>query len=111
MKLHPSTGIRLVVDAKRADAATAEQINLDMEFADEGGEGATPYEVLLHAALIGDSSRFKRQDSVEECWRVMQPLLDSPPPVHPYEKGSWGPAAADDLVAGVGGWRGPWVAS
>ena len=111
VKLHPSTGIRLLVDAKRADAATAEQINLDMEFADEGGEGATPYEVLLHAALIGDSSRFKRQDSVEECWRVVQPLLDSPPPVHPYEKGSWGPAAADDLVADVGGWRGPWVAS
>ena len=31
---------------------------------------------------------------------MMQPLLDDPPPVHPYEKGSWGPAAADQLVAG-----------
>jgi glucose-6-phosphate 1-dehydrogenase len=38
-------------------------------------------------------------------------LLDAPPPVHPYEKGSWGPAQANDLVAAVGGWRGPWVAS
>jgi glucose-6-phosphate 1-dehydrogenase len=82
-----------------------------MEFAEEGGEGATPYEVLLHAALIGDSTRFKRQDSVAETWRVMQPLLDSPPPVHDYAKGSWGPAAADDLVADVGGWYGPWAAS
>ena len=107
----PSTGIRLLVDAKRADAARPEQISLDMEFAEEGGEGATPYEVLLHAALIGDSTRFKRQDSVEETWRVMQPLLDSPPPVHEYAKGSWGPAAADDLVAEHGGWRGPWVPS
>ena len=43
-----------------------EQINLDMEFAQEGGEGPTPYEVLLHAALIGDSKRFTRQDGVEE---------------------------------------------
>ena len=31
----------------------------------EGGEGPTPYEVLLHAALIGDSKRFTRQDGVE----------------------------------------------
>jgi glucose-6-phosphate 1-dehydrogenase len=111
VRLDPSTGIRLLVDAKRADGATPEQISLDMEFAEEGGEGATPYEVLLHAALIGDSTRFKRQDSVAETWRVMQPLLDSPPPVHDYAKGSWGPAAADDLVADVGGWYGPWAAS
>jgi glucose-6-phosphate 1-dehydrogenase len=111
VKLDPSTGIRLLVDAQRADGVKPERISLDMEFAEEGGEGATPYEVLLHAAMIGDSKRFKRQDSVEETWRIMQPLLDAPPTVHPYEKGSWGPAAANDLVADDGGWRGPWVAS
>ena len=102
VRLDPTTGIRLLVDAQRADAAKPEQINLDMEFAEEGGEGATPYEVLLHAAMVGDSKRFTRQDSVEQTWRVMQPLLDSPPPVHAYAKGSWGPAAADELVAGHG---------
>jgi glucose-6-phosphate 1-dehydrogenase len=111
VKLDPSTGIRLIVDAQRADSVTPERINLDMEFAEEGGEGATPYEVLLHAAMVGDSKRFTRQDSVEEAWRVMQPLLDGPPKVHAYEKGSWGPSAADELVAGYGGWHGPWVAS
>jgi glucose-6-phosphate 1-dehydrogenase len=111
VRLDPTTGIRLLVDAQRADGAKPEQISLDMEFAQEGGEGATPYEVLLHAAMIGDSKRFKRQDSVEQCWRVMQPLLDAPPPVHPYAKGSWGPAAANDLVAAHGGWYGPWVGS
>jgi glucose-6-phosphate 1-dehydrogenase len=111
VKLDPSTGIRLIVDAQRADSITPERINLDMEFAEEGGEGATPYEVLLHAAMVGDSKRFTRQDSVEEAWRVMQPLLDAPPSVHAYEKGSWGPAAAEELVAGYGGWHGPWVAS
>jgi glucose-6-phosphate 1-dehydrogenase len=111
VKLDPSTGIRLIVDAQRADSITPERINLDMEFAEEGGEGPTPYEVLLHAAMVGDSKRFTRQDGVEEAWRVMQPLLDAPPEVHAYEKGSWGPAAADELVAGYGGWHGPWVAS
>ena len=109
VKLDPSTGIRLIVNAQRADEAKPEQITLDMEFAHQGGEGATPYEVLLHAAMIGDSKRFARQDSVEEGWRAMQPLLDSPPPVHRYAKGSWGPAAADQLVTGHGGWHGPWV--
>jgi glucose-6-phosphate 1-dehydrogenase len=109
VKLDPSTGIRLIVDAQRADHTEPERIHLDMEFAEEGGEGATPYEVLLHAALLGDSKRFTRQDSVEETWRVVQPLLDNPPPVNPYEKGTWGPAEAADLVRGYGAWRGPWV--
>jgi glucose-6-phosphate 1-dehydrogenase len=82
-----------------------------MEFAQEGGEGATPYEVLLEAALTGNSLRFTRQDAVEETWRVMQPLLDGPPPVHPYAQGSWGPEAANELLAGHGRWHEPWIAS
>jgi glucose-6-phosphate 1-dehydrogenase len=109
VKLDPSTGIRLRVEAQRGDRPKPEEVHLDMEFAQEGGEGATPYEVLLHAAMVGQSARFTRQDSVEEAWRVLQPLLDAPPPVQPYTKGSWGPSAADRLVASYGGWRGPWV--
>jgi glucose-6-phosphate 1-dehydrogenase len=108
VKLDPSTGIRLIVEAHRADTFGARRIDFDVEFAEEGGEGPTPYEVLLHAALIGDSTRFTRQDGVEETWRIMQPLLDQPPPVHPYAPGSWGPPEADELVRGYG-WHGPWI--
>ncbi|HKE99008.1 MAG TPA: glucose-6-phosphate dehydrogenase [Actinomycetes bacterium] len=111
VKLDPTTGIRLALEAQRGDAPEPEQVRLDVEFAQEGGEGATPYEVLLHAAMVGDSARFTRQDAVQEAWRVLQPLLDAPPPVHPYAKGSWGPAAADQLLAGYGRWHEPWVAS
>jgi glucose-6-phosphate 1-dehydrogenase len=111
VKLDPSTGIRLIVDARRADISTVGRIELDMEFAEEGGEGATPYEVLLHAAMVGDSTRFTRQDGVEETWRVMQPLLDAPPPVHRYAPGSWGPTEAERLTEGYGGWHGPWLTS
>jgi glucose-6-phosphate 1-dehydrogenase len=111
VKLDPSTGVRLVVDARRGMRRKPEPITLDMEFGEEGGEGAAPYEVLLHAAMIGDSKRFTRQDGVEEAWRVMQPLLDAPPPVHAYAPGSWGPGAADELVAGHGRWHDPWIAS
>jgi glucose-6-phosphate 1-dehydrogenase len=109
IKLDPSTGVRVVLDARRADAATAEPVNLDLEFAQQGGEGATPYEVLLYAAMQGQSTRFTRQDGVEETWRIMQPLLDTPTPVHKYAPGSWGPEAGDELVSEHGGWHGPWV--
>ena len=111
MKLDPSTGIRMVLDAQRGDAPGPERVTMDLEFADEGGEAATPYEVLLDAAMRGDAMRFTRQDGVEEQWRIMQPLLDAPPPVHPYAKGTWGPDAGDRLPHGFGGWHGPWVAS
>ena len=109
LKLDPTTGTRLILDAHRADIAGPEAITLDMEFAEEGGEGPTPYEVLLLDAMRGDSTRFTRQDGVEETWRIFQPLLDNPPPVHKYAPGTWGPEAADDLVAAFGGWHGPWI--
>ena len=110
VKLDPSTGIRVMLHARRADVASVGTIDLDMEFADAGGEGPTPYEVLLHAAMMGDSTRFARQDGVEETWRIMQPLLDAPSPVHAYSPGSWGPEAAEALTADHGGWQAPWVA-
>jgi glucose-6-phosphate 1-dehydrogenase len=109
VRLDPSTGVRIGLDARRADAVGPERITLDMTFAEEGGEGPTPYEVLLLAAMRGDSTRFTRQDGVEETWRIVQPLLDAPPPVQPYPPGSWGPAAAESLLAGHAGWHLPWT--
>jgi glucose-6-phosphate 1-dehydrogenase len=110
VKLDPSTGIRLVVDAHRADTNATGRVELDLEFAAQGGEGPTPYEVLLLGALEGNPMRFTRQDAVEEAWRIFQPLLDAPPPVHPYAPGSWGPQEAEDLVRGHGTWHAPWLA-
>lgn len=110
-RIDPTAGIRLKLDAHRADHPGPAPIELDMEFAREGGEGPTPYEVLLHAALVGDSTHFTRQDNVEESWRIAAPLLEAPPAVIPYAKGSWGPPEADRLVAHYGGWHRPWVAN
>jgi glucose-6-phosphate 1-dehydrogenase len=109
VRVDPSTGIRFDMEAHRAGEDTPGPIYLQMMFAEEGGEGATPYEVLLRAALVGDHSKFTRQAGVEEKWRIVQPLLDAPPPVYPYAPGSWGPKEADSLVADVGGWRRPWT--
>jgi glucose-6-phosphate 1-dehydrogenase len=111
VKLDPSTGTRVVLDAHRADQAGPEAVMLDVEFAAQGGEAPTPYEVLLADAMRGDSTRFTRQDGVEETWRIFEPLLREPPPVYRYAPGSWGPAEAEDLIAGFGQWHSPWLES
>jgi glucose-6-phosphate 1-dehydrogenase len=111
VRLDPTTGFRLILEAHRADAPGPEPINLELQFAEQGGEGPTPYEVLFHAALTGDGTFFTHQDTVEETWRIVQPLLDHPPRVRPYRRGSWGPAAAGKLPELNGGWRSPWTSS
>jgi glucose-6-phosphate 1-dehydrogenase len=110
-RIDPATGVQMVLDAQRADSPGQTGIELEMEFAKEGVEAATPYEVLLQAGIEGDSSHFTRQDSVEETWRVIQPLLDSPPKALPYAQGSWGPEQANELPRRYGGWRRPWLPS
>ena len=109
VRLDPATGIDMRLDALRADHSGPSEINLPLRFADEGGEAPTPYEVLLHAALVGDATRFARQDAIEESWRICAPLLDNPPEIEPYAKGSWGPPSADRLLKGIGRWHKPWV--
>jgi glucose-6-phosphate 1-dehydrogenase len=111
IRIDPGTGVRVALDAQRADQPGASEVDLDLEFAEEGGEAPTPYEVLLSAAMAGDSSRFTRQDGVEECWRVVAPLLEDPPKAIVYPQGSWGPPEADRLAEGLGGWHKPWLAS
>ena len=109
LRIGPKPGARLRMQAKDAEKHALRSVQLDMEFATMGGEGPTPYEVLLDAAIRGNASSFARQDAVEETWRVVQPLLDSPPSVELYEPGTWGPASADELTRDYGGWRNPWL--
>jgi glucose-6-phosphate 1-dehydrogenase len=80
LRIGPRPGARLRMQAKHAEEAALRSVQLDMEFAEFGGEGPIAYEVLLLAALNGDSSHFARQDALEETWRVVQPLIDAPGP-------------------------------
>ena len=66
-----------------------------------------PYERLLGDAMAGDSSLYSDQDAVEAAWAVVDPVLSNHHPALPYAPGTWGPAQADALVSGDGGWRNP----
>jgi glucose-6-phosphate 1-dehydrogenase len=109
LRVDPEPGLRLALAAKHEDSWR--KLSLDASFARELGEPLQPYERLLHSALVGDNSLFAREDSVEESWRIVQPLLDAPPEVHGYARGSWGPDAADQLVRGYPRWHRPWLPS
>jgi glucose-6-phosphate 1-dehydrogenase len=109
VRIDPGPGIGVILEAHRADAPGPEPITLGMEFADQGGDGPTPYEVLFAAALVGDGTPFVHQKTVEEEWRIVQPLLDSKQRIHSYRRGSWGPAAANQLSGDGRGWRPPWA--
>ena len=68
------------------------------------------YERLLLDALLGDSTLFARWDEVERAWEIMEGLIEewsaTPGPFPNYAAGSWGPAAADELMARDGReWR------
>jgi glucose-6-phosphate 1-dehydrogenase len=108
-RVDPGTGIRFVLDAHRVDDPGLGEIHLDQQFAQEGGEGPSAYEVLLRAGIEGDRRYFVCEDIVDQTWRIVQPLLDSPPSVNEYEPGSWGPTEANAIVKGFGRWHGPWV--
>ncbi|MGZ8578622.1 MAG: glucose-6-phosphate dehydrogenase [Actinomycetota bacterium] len=73
----------------------------------EPGEDVSPYERLLVDAMHGDAELFSRQDIVEASWRIVDPVLDDATPLHLYPQGSWGPDAAEHLIAGDGGWHAP----
>jgi glucose-6-phosphate 1-dehydrogenase len=65
------------------------------------------YERVLGDAMAGDSSHFAREDYVEEAWRIVDPILQAPPSVHEYAKGTWGPSGAEVAVTPPGGWHNP----
>jgi glucose-6-phosphate 1-dehydrogenase len=109
IRIEPKPGSRMRLYAKKAGEEAFEPADLEVLFEKEPGEDPEPYERLLGDAIAGRHTLFTRQDAIEETWRVVQPLLDQPGPVHPYAPGTWGPAEARDLTRGVTQWSDPWL--
>jgi glucose-6-phosphate 1-dehydrogenase len=107
LRIGRHAGVSIFVRAKTPGKAVSQPVSLDLDFAEELGEPPQPYERLLADALRGDHTLFPRWTVIEETWRIVQPLLDEPPPVERYEPRTWGPASAHALAAAHGGWREP----
>jgi glucose-6-phosphate 1-dehydrogenase len=109
IRIDPQPGARLHLLAKRAGEEAFEPADLEVLFEKAPGEEPEPYERLLDDALHGRSQLFTREESIEETWRIVQPLLDEPGPVHPYARGTWGPREAEKLTRGICQWQEPWL--
>jgi glucose-6-phosphate 1-dehydrogenase len=105
IRIGKDAGATIGVSVKDPTGSHVTPVHLDVSFEDQVARGPTPYERLLGDALAGDPTLFPRQALIEEMWRIVQPLLDAPPPVEPYARGSWGPSSADRLAEPWGGWR------
>lgn len=89
---------------KPGDEMVPEPISLAPPAQLRGDIGPEPYELLIEEAMIGDPTLFAREDSIEESWRIVEPLLGELAPVERYAVGSWGPPGAGKLVRGYGSW-------
>ncbi len=109
VRIEPTPGARTRLYAKKAGEEAFEPADLEVLFEKVPGEDPEPYERLLGDALTGRNQLFTREDAVEETWRIVEPLLEEPGPVHPYEPGTWGPKQANDLTRGLCQWYEPWL--
>jgi glucose-6-phosphate 1-dehydrogenase len=108
IRVDPLPGALFRVFAKKGGVEDFDTADLKVLFKQVPGGDPEPYERLLGDALDGRDELFLREDSIEESWRVVEPLLEDPPPVEPYAPGSWGPKGAGKLLRGVCDWYEPW---
>ncbi len=113
--IQPDEGIHLRFETKVPDTlADSRSVNMSHTYLEAFPDIELPdaYERLLLDAMKGDASLFARNDGIETAWRLIDPILagwaSSPQalPLHIYARNSWGPEAAEKLLAEGGhAWR------
>ncbi len=106
LRIQPDEGISLRFEVKQpGPSVLVRSVNMDFQYGRAFGV-RTPdaYERLLLDAMLGDQTLFTRADEVEQAWAVVDPILQawaeqSPPDLPNYEAGTWGPEAANALLA------------
>jgi glucose-6-phosphate 1-dehydrogenase len=114
LRIQPEEGISLKFVSKRPGAGMMlRPVSMDFNYGSSFGERSpSAYETLLLDAIVGDATLYTRQDMVEASWLAVQPILDywdGQKFAFPnYDPGTWGPAAADEMLARRGHeWRRP----
>jgi glucose-6-phosphate 1-dehydrogenase len=114
VRIQPEEGISLKFLSKRPGTGMElRPVSMDFNYGSSfGGRSPTAYETLLLDAIIGDATLYTRQDMVEASWAVVEPIQrvwrENPFEFPNHAAGSWGPAAADEMLARRGHiWRRP----
>jgi glucose-6-phosphate 1-dehydrogenase len=114
LRIQPEEGISLKFLSKRPGSGmTLRPVSMDFNYGTSFGERSpSAYETLLLDAIIGDATLYTRQDMVEASWQVVEPIQNmwkaTTFEFPNYAAGSWGPAAADEMLARRGhAWRRP----
>ena len=104
--IQPDEGIHLTIEAKIPDQQIAKSVDMELHYENAFVTENLPdaYERLILDAINGDAALFIRSDEIESAWGIVDPIIDgwacdpAAPPMQCYDKGSWGPAAADRLL-------------
>jgi len=105
-RVWPETAVTLTLAGKKPGAGWEPQME-ELTFAQRPGSDQRPYDRLIGAALDGERWLFARQETVEDAWKIVDPVLGDAVPVRPYPKRSWGPAEADRLLPDRDNWHDP----
>jgi glucose-6-phosphate 1-dehydrogenase len=105
-RLSPDSAIGLAARVKIAGKQFV-GVQRELYLLEEQPGEETPYERLLGDAMAGDGALFTREDAVEAAWAVVEPVLKHHHHTRPYKRGTWGPKAADSIIAAPGGWHNP----
>jgi glucose-6-phosphate 1-dehydrogenase len=111
IRVQPDEGVTLRFGSKVPGASMeVRDVNMDFDYGESFTESSPEaYERLLLDVLIGDPPLFPRQEEVELSWRILDPVeeyWDKHGAPEPYPSGSWGPKAADEMMARDGrAWR------
>jgi len=109
-RLGRNDGVTLQMQTKSpGDDLVSRPVDLEVSYESLFPHRQEAYQRLLEDAMEGDHRRFGRADGVEEQWRIVESVLQDPPPVELYRGGTWGPAAAERLAAAYGGWVEPFA--
>jgi glucose-6-phosphate 1-dehydrogenase len=105
-RIWPGAQVSILLNGKKPGPGIVTQSE-ELTFSESPAVNMRPYDRLIGAALVGNRLPFATQDAVEAAWRVVDPVLDGSLPVHPYARGSWGPAEADRLLPEGETWHDP----
>lgn len=109
IRIQPNEGIAINFNSKIPGPSSPLQ-PVKMDFRYDAYFGMSPpeaYERLICDCMLGESTLFARIDEVEASWSLFTPILerwaeDKSENLHPYQAGTWGPAASDSLLAREG---------